>query len=101
MFLRLRPLAYIGVVSYGMYLLNTLVMDGLNPVMNRLGIHHPLLNFPILAGVTVLVAGFSHEFFETPFLRLKDRFSKLRAAPPVPTDAVVPPSTSAQLISNT
>ncbi len=48
-FLKLRPLAYIGAVSYGVYLLNTLVMD-VNPILNRLGIHHPLLKFPILVG---------------------------------------------------
>lgn len=82
-FLRFRPLAYIGVVSYGMYMLNTLAMDGLNPIMNRLGLHHPLLKFPVLVGVTVLAAGLSYRFFETPFLHLKERFSKLREVTPV------------------
>jgi len=82
-FLRFRPLAYIGVVSYGMYLLNALTLHGLNPIMNRLGLHHPLLKFPIFVAMTVLVAGLSYRFFETPFLRLKERFSKLREVQPV------------------
>ena len=99
-FLKFRPLAYIGVVSYGVYLLNTLVMDGLNPIMNRIGIHHPLLKFPILVGVTVLVAGLSYRFFETPFLRLKERFSKLRESPAIPKVAVVPATSHAELASH-
>jgi peptidoglycan/LPS O-acetylase OafA/YrhL len=82
-FLRFRPLAYIGLVSYGMYLLNTLVLDAVNPVMNRIGLRHPLLKFPVFVAVTVLVAGISYRFFETPFLRLKERFSKVRDVPPV------------------
>jgi hypothetical protein len=37
------PLEYMGVVSYGMYMLNTLVLDCLKPIFNRFGPHHPLL----------------------------------------------------------
>ena len=88
-FLRFRPFAYIGVVSYGMYLLNTLVLDVINPVMNRIGLRHPLLKFPVFVAVTVLVAGISYRFFETPFLRLKERFSKVREVPPVSKVALV------------
>ena len=88
-FLRFRPLAYIGLVSYGMYLLNTLVLDVVNPVMNRIGLRHPLLKFPVFVAATVLVAGISYRFFETPFLRLKDRFSKVREVQPVSKVALV------------
>ncbi len=88
-FLRFRPLAYIGLVSYGMYLLNTLVLDVVNPVMNRIGLRHPLLKFPIFVAATVLVAGISYRFFETPFLRLKERFSKVREVQPVSKVALV------------
>jgi peptidoglycan/LPS O-acetylase OafA/YrhL len=74
-----KVMAYIGVVSYGMYMLNTLVLDCLKPMFNRFGPHHPLLQFPIAAACTVLVAGLSYRFLETPFLRLKERFSQLRS----------------------
>jgi peptidoglycan/LPS O-acetylase OafA/YrhL len=77
-FLRWKFMAYTGVVSYGMYMLNTLVLDCLKPMFNRLGPHHPLLQFPIAVASTVLVAGLSYRFLETPFLRLKERFSQLR-----------------------
>lgn len=79
-FLRWKPMAYMGVVSYGMYMLNTLVLDCLKPIFYRLGPRHPLLQFPIALGCTVLVASLSYRFLETPFLRLKERFSRLRLA---------------------
>jgi peptidoglycan/LPS O-acetylase OafA/YrhL len=93
-FLKFRPLAYIGVVSYGMYLLNTLTLDGLNPIMNRLGIQHPLLKFPIFVAMTVFIAGLSYRFFETPFLRRKEPLSKLGDVQPV-AKTVAPPAVSA------
>jgi peptidoglycan/LPS O-acetylase OafA/YrhL len=77
--LRWKPMVYIGVVSYGTYMLNTLVLDWLKPVFNRLGPHHPLLQFPIALACTVIAAGLSYRFLET-FLKLKERFSQLRPA---------------------
>jgi len=87
-FLLWKPMAYMGVVSYGMYMLNTLVLDSLKPIFNRLGPHHPLLQFPVAVVCTVLVASLSYRFLETPFLRLKERFSRLRPAKSTPDLAV-------------
>lgn len=87
-FLRWKPMAYIGVVSYGMYMLNTLVLDCLKLMFNRLGPHHPLFQFPIALVGTIFVAGLSYRFLETPFLRLKERFSQLRSAKPQKVTAV-------------
>ena len=70
----------IGLVSYGMYMLNTLVLDCLKPIFNRLGPHHPLLQFPLALAFTVIAAGLSYRFLETPFHKLKERFSQLRPA---------------------
>jgi peptidoglycan/LPS O-acetylase OafA/YrhL len=58
-------------------MLNTLALDGLNPILNRAGLHHPLLKFVIAAGVTTLLASASYHYFETPFLQMKDRFVKI------------------------
>jgi peptidoglycan/LPS O-acetylase OafA/YrhL len=79
--LRFKPLAYIGVLSYGMYLYNTLMVKALWPVAGHLGLHHPLLVFPLLLGATVLVSWLSYRYFESPFLTLKERFSRLKPAP--------------------
>ena len=90
--LRCKLMVYIGVVSYGMNMLNTLVLDRLKPIFNRVGPDHPLLQFPIALTCTVLAAGLSYRFLETPFLKLKERFSQLRPAksPKFPEVAPVP-----------
>ena len=64
---------------YGMYMLNTLVLACLKPIFNRFGPHHPLLQFPIALACTVIAAGLSYRFLETPFLKLKEWFSQLRS----------------------
>jgi len=79
-FFHWRPVAYIGLVSYGMYMLNTLVLDCLEPILHRLGVRHPLLQFPLALAGTVAVAGLSYRYFESPFLGLKQRFSQLLPA---------------------
>ncbi len=64
----------------------------LKPIFNRFGPHYPLLQFLIAVAGPVLVAGLSYRFLETPFLRLKERFSQLRSAksPKVTAVASVP-----------
>jgi peptidoglycan/LPS O-acetylase OafA/YrhL len=79
--LRLRPVAFIGVVSYGMYLYNTLVVKAFRPALARIGVHHPLMAYPVILAITVFVAWLSFRYFESPFLALKTRFSRLRPAP--------------------
>jgi peptidoglycan/LPS O-acetylase OafA/YrhL len=77
-FLRVRPLAHIGTVSYGMYMLNTLTLDGLHPLLTRLGVTNPVAVFVPFLIITVVVASLSYRYFESPFLKLKSRFNRLR-----------------------
>jgi peptidoglycan/LPS O-acetylase OafA/YrhL len=78
--LKLRPIAFIGVLSYGMYLSNSLFVNVALQVLGRIGLNHPLFVFPIGVGLTTAAAYFSYQYFETPFLRLKSRFSHKRTA---------------------
>lgn len=80
-FLRLRPVAFIGTVSYGMYLLNSLCLHGVRAVLRPIGVEYPAVIFAITLGVTVAVAYLSHRYYESRFLALKERFSRLRRAP--------------------
>jgi peptidoglycan/LPS O-acetylase OafA/YrhL len=80
-FLRLRPVAFIGTVSYGMYLLNSLCLHGVRAVLRPIGVEYPLVIFVITLGVTVAIAHLSHRYYESRFLALKERFSRLRSAP--------------------
>jgi peptidoglycan/LPS O-acetylase OafA/YrhL len=79
--LRFRPLAFIGVISYGMYLLNSLSIHLVQAALARVGLLHPLLTFPLGLGLTVGIAYLSYRYFETPFLELKKkRFSPMTTA---------------------
>jgi peptidoglycan/LPS O-acetylase OafA/YrhL len=78
--LRLKPVTLVGMVSYGAYLFNSLVMHAVTALMAKVGIRSPLVTFPFTMAVTVGVACFSYRYFETRFLRLKDRFMRLKKA---------------------
>ena len=70
-FLRWRPIAYIGTISYGIYLLHLLCYN----VVKRALATHDVLWFPATVALTVVVAGLSFRYYEARFLRLKRRFS--------------------------
>lgn len=92
-FLRLRAMAHIGVVSYAMYMLNTLVIDALRPLLARVGVTYPLWTMIPYVAATVAVATLSYRYFESPFLSLKDRFTRIdtvRKPQLAPAGEVVP-----------
>jgi peptidoglycan/LPS O-acetylase OafA/YrhL len=82
--LRSRPLQYLGKISYGVYLLQTLgywiMMD-----LAKKQILHFKKNDPVFfiecVGVTLVLAALSWHFFERPLLKIKDRIPYARANP--------------------
>jgi peptidoglycan/LPS O-acetylase OafA/YrhL len=76
--LRVRPIAYIGVLSYGMYLFNSLSIHVVQFAIGSVLPAHPLLVFPLALGLAMGAAYVSHRYFESRFLELKTRFSPLR-----------------------
>jgi peptidoglycan/LPS O-acetylase OafA/YrhL len=93
--LKLRPIAYIGVLSYGMYLFNSLSIHAVKAALERVGIVHPLLMFPCGVGLAVAAAAFSYKYFETPFLDLKKKFSHVRPSVPQPlASGITKPATT-------
>lgn len=83
-FLRLRFMVTVGVLSYGMYLFNTLAVKAARPALARVGLHHPLEVFPVVLGLTIAIEWVSYRYYESFFLSLKQRFSKLRPMPTLP-----------------
>jgi len=74
--LRMRALSMIGVVSYGMYLFNPLLIGVARSGLARAGVRYPLLVFPFAAGLTFLAASTSYRYFEGRFHRLKERWTR-------------------------
>ncbi len=75
--LKLRPLVYLGTISYGMYLLHMLSKNAVQRLAGAvIGSHLPeSVLFAATVAVSVCAATLSFRYFETPFLRLKSRFN--------------------------
>lgn len=86
--LTLSPLRYVGTVSYGIYLLHMLA---LNLVRRVLPDQSLAVYFVLTMALSVAMAGLSFRYFESFFLRLKERL----AVGPVP--AAAPPAAAPSL----
>jgi peptidoglycan/LPS O-acetylase OafA/YrhL len=73
----IRPLRYIGRISYGVYLLQ----DRMISLLNRVPWHRALgevatsweFAIPLRIAAAIGAAALSYRFFESPILRFKDR----------------------------
>jgi len=74
-----RPLAYLGRISYGLYIFHIPVLTALEPFT---GLIRWVMRLPLAFGLTLAVATLSYRFLEQPFLQLKERFTYVRSAPP-------------------
>ncbi|MCC7110386.1 MAG: hypothetical protein IT382_13930, partial [Deltaproteobacteria bacterium] len=91
--LRFGPLARLGVISYGVYLLHPLSINVARLVLGKVGIDpKSALGMPLtFVGTLVIVwtaAEISFRVFESYFLGLKERFRQRAAAPRVDGAAV-------------
>ncbi|WNG22694.1 acyltransferase [Cystobacter fuscus] len=91
-------LGYVGSITYGVYLMHMLSLH----LVRRL-VPHDLVPFPLVLhyvltlAVSIGLATLSYRYFETPFLRLKNRFDWRGEAAPCPAarSPVVPSGVSA------
>ncbi len=78
-FLTLKPMAHMGKVSYGMYLLHVLASNAVVVVASPLGVRkHSTVAFILTCIVAAVAATISYRYFESYFLRLKNRFAAVR-----------------------
>ncbi len=70
-------LVYLGRISYGLYVFHL-------PVILAIAWWAPgraWLRLPLVAGLTLACAAGSYRYLESPFLRLKGRFTRVRSVP--------------------
>ncbi|HYC76902.1 MAG TPA: acyltransferase [Planctomycetota bacterium] len=82
--LRWRPIAALGAISYGIYLLHLLVQGAIGRVAGGALDGRPAARFAATFAAAAVVAAASYVVFERPFLRLKRRFAWGAAAAPAP-----------------
>ncbi len=73
--------AYLGRISYGLYVFHVAALD----MVNELGPLRWFVSVPLAFGLTVALASGSYAVLEQPFLRLKRRFSYIESAPVTPS----------------
>jgi peptidoglycan/LPS O-acetylase OafA/YrhL len=78
--LSLKPLDWIGTISYGVYLLHMLSANLVKRIMPIIGLEGPLPYFILTSTVAVCAATVSYLFYESRFLRLKEHIERKRTA---------------------
>lgn len=74
--LTLPPLAYLGTVSYGLYMYHMFVLHVIHALTDRFDYEAPpSVYFLLTLSLSTFVAGVSFAYIESPLLRLKSRFS--------------------------
>lgn len=75
-----RPLAYLGKISYGLYVFHVMALELGKRLSDRLGVHGGLRTVSALL-LTIALAMLSYRWLERPFLLLKERFSPIKTRP--------------------
>lgn len=84
-----RPLVWLGKISYGLYIYHLLGFNVslllLQEVQRRFGVRSPAealtMRIGIALSLTSGTSALSYRFFESYFLKLKERFSRVRSGP--------------------
>ena len=82
-FLTVRPLVYVGRISYGLYVVHQFVLEAVKVTLYKLMGHCPVgLRFFLAILPTVILAAVSYRWLESPFLLLKRRFEHISSGAP-------------------
>ncbi|MET0790170.1 MAG: acyltransferase [Polyangiaceae bacterium] len=91
--LRARPVAYVGAVSYGLYLLNSTAIGAIKRIFPAHASSASFvfwLSFPL----ALALAALSHRYLEAPFLRLRSHFRGAALSPEPQQTRALPDSAS-------
>ena len=69
---------YLGKISYGMYMYHTIAVVIGVKISHSFG-NSNLVSYPISYILTIIMAGLSYQYFEKPFLKIKDKFTTVKS----------------------
>jgi peptidoglycan/LPS O-acetylase OafA/YrhL len=73
----LRPLRWVGRISYGAYVFHDIFHSEVDLFVAHYHLRHARVAIPAIAlACTLLVSWASFRWFETPFIRLKERWTR-------------------------
>ena len=79
-----KPVDYLGLISYGLYMLHPLAVLTVIHSARALHLTDPitgnLLIYGLVITLTIGLAALSYQFFEKPFLRIKEKFATIKTA---------------------
>lgn len=96
-FLTLRPIRYLGMITYGLYVFHIAAIWTVVKLLARFGVDGPLQGPAIIVLSLVLVfvvSAISFKYLESPFLRFKRRFEAVHARSDSP-DQLLPSDATA------
>lgn len=82
--LEYKPLSYLGKVSYGLYMYHTIALMIVLKMLLLLGMNvsgpvGTLVYYLVSISLTVFISSLSYEYFEKPFLSVKQHFAKVQS----------------------
>jgi peptidoglycan/LPS O-acetylase OafA/YrhL len=102
--LEFEPFHYLGKISYGLYMFHPIAIFATLHLFGPLGWTHNSFVYPTCVLATIGLAAVSYRFFESPFLRLKDRFANVLSGEGARTTIVEeprPPALPAEAVEST
>lgn len=69
---------YLGKISYGMYMYHTIAVVIGVKISHSFG-NSNFVSYPISYILTIIMAGLSYQYFEKPFLKIKEKFTTVKS----------------------
>ncbi len=79
--IRNKSVLYLGKISYGLYVLHYLGLKIAFAVVQPVGPLGFVVRLAVGLGITIMLAALSYKYLESPFLRLKERFTYVASRP--------------------